>query len=89
MTCSMSFMMPNLPRNPDARGAQPGMQELGYALANPATSDKDALRRLSQKYPTAGLAILEQDGGWRDIAPGTMRLATFITPRALGGVDED
>lgn len=70
-------------------GHNPGMQELGYALAHPATSDSEALRRLSQKYPTAGLAILEQDGGWRDIAPGSMRLTTFITPRALGGVDED
>ncbi len=70
-------------------GHNPGMEELAFGLSNPETSDRDALRRLSQKYPTAGIAILEQDSGWKDVAPGSMRLVTYITPRALGGVDED
>jgi phosphohistidine phosphatase len=70
-------------------GHNPGMQELAFGLADPAASDREALRRLSRKYPTAGIAILEQDGGWKDVAPGSMRLSTFITPRALGGIDED
>ncbi|MFM8751478.1 SixA phosphatase family protein [Rhabdaerophilum sp.] len=70
-------------------GHNPGMQELAFGLADPAAGDREALRRLSRKYPTAGIAILEQDGGWKDVAPGSMRLSTFITPRALGGIDED
>lgn len=70
-------------------GHNPGMQELAFGLAHPGRSDREALRRLSEKYPTAGIAILEAEGGWRDISPGLMRLTTFITPRALGGIDED
>ncbi|PPD15459.1 MAG: phosphoglycerate mutase [Methylobacterium sp.] len=70
-------------------GHNPGMQELAGGLADPRRSDPDALCRLSEKYPTAGIAILEADGRWSDLAPCSMRLSTFITPRALGGVDED
>lgn len=70
-------------------GHNPGMHELAFGLSNPKTSEREAFQRLSQKYPTAGIAILESEGDWRDITPQAMRLTMFITPRMLGGVDED
>jgi phosphohistidine phosphatase len=39
------------------------------------------LQRISTKFPTAGLAALEFDvKHWRDIAPGSAKLACFATP---------
>lgn len=70
-------------------GHNPGMQELAHGLANPEQSDLDALGRLARKFPTAGVAVLESEAGFGKAAPHSMRLMTFITPRFLGGVDED
>lgn len=70
-------------------GHNPGMQELAHGLADPRRSDLDALHRLARKFPTAGLAVLEGEMGFGKSAPHSMRLVTFITPRFLGGVDED
>lgn len=70
-------------------GHNPGMQELAHGLADPDRSDLEALRRLARKYPTAGIAVLESEVSFADAAPRSMRLVTFMTPRFLGGVDED
>jgi phosphohistidine phosphatase len=70
-------------------GHNPGMQELAYGLADPDRSDIEALRRLARKFPTAGLAVLESEAGFGEADFRSMRLVTFITPRFLGGVDED
>jgi len=37
--------------------------------------------RISAKFPTAGLAALEFDvKHWRDVEPGSAKLACFATP---------
>ncbi|CAN1545313.1 SixA Phosphohistidine phosphatase SixA [Rhabdaerophilaceae bacterium] len=67
----------------------PATQDLAHRLASRVTSDLDALARLSRHYPTAAITLLEGEGEWAMLAPGTMRLARFTTPRLLGGIDED
>lgn len=70
-------------------GHNPGLHALALYLANGETSDLDALRRLERKLPTAGLVHLEFPTPWDEIGPGSARLAHYITPAMLGGVDED
>jgi phosphohistidine phosphatase len=70
-------------------GHNPGMQELAHGLADAQHSDREALRRLARKYPTAGVSILESEAGFEQAGPGSMRLVQFMTPRFLGGIDED
>lgn len=70
-------------------GHNPGMQELAHGLADPDRSDLEALLRLARKYPTAGIAVLESETSFAEAGPHSMRLVTFMTPRFLGGVDED
>ena len=62
----------------------PGLEELAFALADPATSDPDALARLRRKYPTAGLAQFAFEAtDWRSVSPHAGRLLAFITPKDL------
>jgi phosphohistidine phosphatase len=71
-------------------GHNPGMAGLAAALSDPAKSDAEPLARLREKVPTAALAVLDIEvGHWRQVKPETARLVAFITPRMLGGVDED
>lgn len=70
-------------------GHNPGFHALGLYLAGAEGSDSDALRRLERKLPTSGLIHLEFEAPWAQAEQGTARLAHFITPAMLGGVDED
>jgi phosphohistidine phosphatase len=71
-------------------GHNPGVAELAVALVDPSRGDVEGLERLCAKVPTAALAAIDFDvGDFRDIARATGRLERFVTPRALGGVDED
>jgi phosphohistidine phosphatase len=67
----------------------PGLHELGITLADPASRDEEALMRLSLHLPTSGLIVLHSRARWQDWREGAARLSQFITPRLLGGVDED
>jgi phosphohistidine phosphatase len=60
----------------------PGLADLAGRLAGGA-GDPDALSRLAEKYPTAGLAALETNAGWADLGPGTCRLMSFTCPADL------
>ncbi len=63
-------------------GHNPGMQELAVRLAG--SGDPAALRAMSEKYPTAGLAVFTFDAArWSEIAAQTGRLVSFVTPRSL------
>ena len=63
-------------------GHNPGMADLSLLLAG--RGDEAALERLREKFPTAGLAVMDFDVEcWSDIAPGTGRLVRFVTPRML------
>jgi phosphohistidine phosphatase len=71
-------------------GHNPGIGDLARALASPHFSDAQALERLSQKVPTAALAVIDCDvETWLEVRLGTNALRFFVTPRQLGGVDED
>lgn len=63
-------------------GHNPGLQALAVRLA--FTGDAEAMARLTAKFPTAGLAtlIVKRDR-WRDLAPDTCELHSFVVPRDL------
>jgi phosphohistidine phosphatase len=69
-------------------GHNPGFEELARRLAG--HGDRYAAARMSQKYPTAGLAVIDfaiED--WRDLDERGGRLDRFVTPASLGeGPDE-
>lgn len=67
-------------------GHNPGVQDLGIALADPAACDPAVVARMDAKFPTAGLAVFAFDvPAWADIAPQTGVLVAFLTPRDLDG----
>jgi phosphohistidine phosphatase len=71
-------------------GHNPGIAELALTLADPDISEPDALERLSMKVPTAALIVLETDGAhFSSFVYGKARLMRFVTPKLIGGVDED
>jgi phosphohistidine phosphatase len=78
--------------DPDVRtllmiGHNPGFEELAKLLVG--EGDTDGLLRLGQKYPTAGLAVIDlPQESWGEVKRKTGRLERFITPKYLG-TDED
>ena len=69
-------------------GHNPGVQDLARRLIGEGA--RDAVARLVAKYPTAALAVVAFSApDWGSVAPGRGRLARYVTPRDLGGVDED
>lgn len=60
-------------------GHNPSIQETAILLAEDLSSPEGAT--LKSQFPTAALAVLEIDGGWEELAPGTARLAAFVRPR--------
>jgi phosphohistidine phosphatase len=63
-------------------GHNPGLHAIAVALVEP---DKSAsAKALSNKFPTAGLAVITfQTETWRNVAPGTGSLILFMTPKRL------
>lgn len=73
-------------------GHNPGMEQLAQALAGAGQSAAETSRReaMSQKYPTAALAVLKFDvDAWKKIAERTGRLVDFTCPKDLDGVESD
>ncbi|MEA1674968.1 histidine phosphatase family protein [Nitrospirillum sp. BR 11163] len=66
-------------------GHNPGLEDLALELAHP---EESPLRtRIMEKYPTGALTRLEfAIDRWSDLAPGSGRLAEFITPREVAPV---
>jgi phosphohistidine phosphatase len=63
-------------------GHNPGLASLAVTLAG--RGRKKNLARLRRKFPTAALAVLEFEvATWKDLAPGTGRLAAFVRPKDL------
>ncbi|MBB4238141.1 SixA phosphatase family protein [Rhizobium esperanzae] len=64
-------------------GHNPGMENAASLIV--ADGDADAVTRIREKFPTAGLAVIDLDlNGWDEFAVGTGYLERFITPRSLG-----
>lgn len=62
-------------------GHNPGMHALAFELSG--GGDETALHGLATKFPTAGLAVIDFDGGWESVLPGDGRLRRFMVPREL------
>ena len=60
-------------------GHNPSVQDLAVTLARPGP----ALDTVELKYPTGALATLIFDGSWRELAPGTAELRSFVRPKDL------
>ncbi len=66
-------------------GHEPAMRDLALDLADAQPGDvgDDAFQRVSEKFPTAAIAVLAFTGGWPELGPGQARLADFVVPSDL------
>lgn len=63
-------------------GHNPGYENVAVELA--AKGDSAALRRMADKFPTAGLAVISFDTArWGAVARSQGTLLTFVTPKDL------
>jgi phosphohistidine phosphatase len=62
-------------------GHEPTMSALALGLAADEGTDDAAVQRISQKYPTSGIAVLRVPGDWKDVQLGTAALTDFHVPR--------
>ena len=60
-------------------GHNPGIEDLTLNLA----SGGSETTRVRSKFPTAALATLELDASWRELAPGSADLVSFVKPKEL------
>lgn len=64
-------------------GHNPGLERFAAELCGPG-SDRKALARLADKFPTCALAVIRFDSeGWSKVARGGGRLERFVVPRDL------
>lgn len=63
-------------------GHNPGLEDLSVLLAAP-DSDRDALARLTEKFPTGGLARYAFGGPWAQLGRRGARLEGFVKPKDL------
>jgi phosphohistidine phosphatase len=70
-------------------GHNPGFEDLAARLVG--RGDRSASERLSEKFPTAALAVIDFEAdSWAEVAAGAGRLERFVTPKSLGtGEDEE
>lgn len=69
-------------------GHNPGFHEVARALVG--HGDRYAFARMREKYPTAGLAVIDfplED--WAGIGVREGRLDRFVTPKTLGAGEDD
>ena len=62
-------------------GHGPGIPVLATALSQDGAGSADAIDRMSQGFPTSGLAVLGFEGRWAALAPETAQLRDFVVPR--------
>jgi phosphohistidine phosphatase len=63
-------------------GHNPGLAALATSLCGAGA--KKARERMSSKFPTAGLAVIDFDlARWADVAAGAGRLEAFVRPKDL------
>jgi phosphohistidine phosphatase len=64
-------------------GHNPGMENAASLLV--ADGDADAMARMEDKFPTAGLAVIDFDtDGWDELSSGSGYLERFVTPKSVG-----
>jgi phosphohistidine phosphatase len=62
-------------------GHNPGIQDLVLSLARAGSESA----RVRTKFPTAAMATLELGASWRELAPGSAELVSFVKPKELAG----
>lgn len=69
-------------------GHNPGSEDLARRLVG--HGDRYAFARMSEKYPTAGLAVIDfAVERWSEVAPRGGRLDRFVTPKAIGAGEDE
>jgi phosphohistidine phosphatase len=66
-------------------GHNPALHDLALELAQ-ADSNK-LLPSAGEKFPTGAMASFRFDGAWKALEPHGAVLASFITPKAIAGID--
>jgi phosphohistidine phosphatase len=69
-------------------GHNPGMEQLAVALAlqPKGIPERARLQRLTQKFPTGALAVLDFEiASWRVLKPGSGQLVDYVRPKDLAG----
>ncbi|GEP00712.1 SixA phosphatase family protein [Methylobacterium haplocladii] len=78
---------PDAARNLLVIGHNPGFQDLALLLAR--SGDATARQSLREKFPTAGLAVIDLPvAGWSGVGRGGGRLERYVTPRMLAEAGE-
>ncbi|GFG67366.1 hypothetical protein MKUB_48560 [Mycobacterium kubicae] len=62
-------------------GHEPTTSSLALILCGRDGSNLEAAERISQKFPTSGLAVLRVPGRWQDVEPDGAALIDFHVPR--------
>lgn len=62
-------------------GHEPTMSAVAVGLAGANGTDLTALERISAKFPTSGIAVLQLVGRWQDLELGGAALTNFHVPR--------
>jgi phosphohistidine phosphatase len=66
-------------------GHNPGLEQLAFTLAMASNGpDDDQMRRLTEKFPTAALAVITFNfKSWKDVKEGKGTLEDFVRPKDL------
>ncbi|WP_207569072.1 SixA phosphatase family protein [Mycobacterium decipiens] len=62
-------------------GHEPTTSAVALILAGASGTDAAAVERISEKFPTSGIAVLRVAGSWKDVEPGGAALVGFHVPR--------
>ncbi len=62
-------------------GHAPGIPVLATVLAHNGAGSTDVAERLSQGFPTSGVAVLGFEGPWATLEPDIASLQEFVVPR--------
>lgn len=62
-------------------GHEPAMSSVALGLAGAPGTDASVAQRISEKFPTSGIAVLHVPGGWADVQLGSAALVVFAIPR--------
>jgi phosphohistidine phosphatase len=62
-------------------GHEPTTSSVALILAGARGTDTAAAQRISEKFPTSGIAVLHVPGSWAGLEPGGAALVAFHVPR--------
>jgi phosphohistidine phosphatase len=90
-SATVAALVERLRRLPDDVGSvmlighNPAVQMLVLRLARRDPDAAGVRGAVERKFPTGALATLTFECAWRELGPGSARLAAFLTPKELNG----